>query len=159
MALDVIRILMLTREKKFTASVIGFIEVAIFIIALNKVMAGGMDDPFKVIAYAGGFATGNYVGGWIESIMAVGYVSLQIFPRRDKAGDIINMLRDQGFGVTSVVGAGRSGPQQILFVIVKRRDLNRVIKMLDEAAPNTFFNISDARSIRGGVFPGARKGK
>uniref|UniRef100_UPI0030843279 DUF2179 domain-containing protein n=1 Tax=Desulforadius tongensis TaxID=1216062 RepID=UPI0030843279 len=159
MSLDVIRILMLTRDKKFTASLIGFVEVIIFIVALNKVIAGGLDDPLKVIAYAGGFATGNYVGGWIECCMAVGYVSMQMFPRPDKAGDIINKLREEGFGVTSVIGAGRSGPQNILHVIAKRRDLNKVIAVLDDIAPNTFFNISDARSIRGGVFPQARKGK
>lgn len=159
MALDVVRILMLTRDKKLLASLIGFVEVAIFIVALDKVMAGGMDDPLKVIAYAGGFATGNYVGGLIECLLAVGYVSMQVFPRRDKAGEVISRLRKEGFGVTSVIGAGRSGPQNIVHVIVKRRDLNKATKILDEIDKRIFFNISDARSIRGGVFPGARKGK
>ncbi len=160
MSLDVIRILMLTRDQKLTAAVIGFVEVSIFIVALNKVIAGGLDDPLKVIAYAGGYATGNYVGAMIENFMAVGYMSLQVFPRREKVGDVINRLRAEGFGVTSVVGAGRSGPRTILFVIVKRRDLDKVIKLLDEIDERTFYNIYDARCIRGGIFPACmRKSK
>lgn len=157
MSLDVLRILMLTKGKKLAATLIGFVEVTIFIVALGKVMEGGMNDPFKVIAYAGGFATGNYVGAVIENLLAVGYVSIQVFPRRDKVGDTINRLRAEGFGVTSVVGAGRGGPRTILFVMVKRKDLNRMLNILDELDPNTFYNISDSRNIRGGIFPGGRK--
>lgn len=158
MSLDVVRILMLTKGKKVAAALIGFVEVTIFIVALGKVMEGGMDDPFKIIAYAGGFATGNYVGAVIEGFLAVGYLSVQVFPRRDKVGDTINKLRAEGFGVTSVVGAGRGGPRTILFVTLKRKDLNRMVGIMDEIDPKTFYNISDARNIRGGVFPtGCRK--
>lgn len=153
MSLDVVRILMLTKDRKLTAALVGFVEVTVFIIALGKVMSGGLDDPIKIIAYAGGFATGNYVGAVIEGFMAVGYLSIQVFPARDKVGDTINRLRAEGFGVTSVVGAGRCGPRTILFVILKRKDVDRVIKILDEVDPNTFYNISDAKNIRGGVFP------
>ncbi|WP_238442365.1 DUF2179 domain-containing protein [Desulfofalx alkaliphila] len=154
MSLDVIRILMLTRDKKLLAAAIGFVEIIIFVVALNMVMANGLDDPWKIIAYAGGFATGNYVGAMVENYLAVGFVSLQIFPRRAKTGEAINRLRAEGFGVTSVVGTGRSGPRTILYVIVKRKDLIKVQNVLDQIDPKIFYNISDARSIRGGVFPG-----
>lgn len=157
MSLDVVRILMLTRDKKLAAALIGFVEVVIFIVALNQVIAGGLDDPLKIIAYAGGFATGNYVGAMIEGYLAVGFLSLQVFPRREKTGSCINTLRAQGFGVTSVVGAGRNGPRTILYVIVKRRDVNKVIDLLEQIDPKIFYNIADARTIRGGVFPGRAK--
>lgn len=160
MSLDVLRILMLTRDKKFTAAVIGFIEVTIFIVALNEVISNGLSDPYKVIAYAGGFATGNYVGAIIENLLAVGYLSMQVFPPRDEVDEVINRLRAEGFGVTSVVGSGRNGPRTVLYLILKRRDLKKVVKLLDEIDKNIFYNISDARSIRGGVFPGRmRTGK
>jgi uncharacterized protein YebE (UPF0316 family) len=98
------------------------------------------------------------VGAVIEGLLAVGYLSIQVFPSRDKVADTINKLRSEGFGFTNVVGAGRGGPRNILFVTLKRKDLNRMLKILDEVDPKTFYNISDARNIRGGVFPtGCRK--
>ena len=156
-SLGTIRILMLTRGKRVIAAMIGFVEIIIFIVALQYVISCGFDDPWKIIAYAAGFATGNYVGAWIESCMAVGYLSLQVFPKRDKVGEVINRLRKENFGVTSVVGSGRCGPRTILYVIVKRRDSKRVLEILDEIDPKIFYNIYDARGIHGGVFPGARK--
>ncbi|MEG6614858.1 DUF5698 domain-containing protein [Peptococcaceae bacterium 1198_IL3148] len=156
MSLDVVRILMLTKDKKLAAALIGFVEVSIFVVALNEVMSGGLDDPLKVIAYAGGFATGNYVGAIVDNYLAVGYLSIQVFPKRDKVGDTINKLRAAGYGVTSVVGAGRGGPRTILFVILKRKDLKKLLDILDQVDPKTFYNVSDARNIRGGVFPKKR---
>ncbi len=158
-SLGTIRILMLTRGKKAVAAAIGFVEISVFILALSHVISCGLDDPWKIVAYAAGFATGNYLGSFIEDCMAVGYLSLQVFPPRDKVGKVISRLRKENFGVTSVVGAGRCGPRTILFVIVKRRDLKRVLKLLDEIDPKIFYNIYDAKTIHGGVFPGARKRK
>lgn len=158
MSLDVVRILMLTRDRRFLAAVIGFIEVSIFIVAISQVLTGGLSDPFKVVAYAGGFATGNYVGSLIDSRLAMGYLSLQIFCDHCSHDQIARVLRDEGFGVTSVTGRGRDGENIILFVTIKRKDLKKALRTLDEMLPDAFYNIYDARYIHGGVFPGKKKG-
>ncbi|MFZ5634157.1 MAG: DUF2179 domain-containing protein [Bacillota bacterium] len=158
MSLDVIRILMLTRDRRLLAAVIGFTEVAIFLLALNQVLAGGLDDPFKVVAYAGGFATGNYVGSLIDTRLALGYVSLQVFCDQCSHDQITRTLRGKGFGVTSVTGRGRDGEREILFVTLKRKDLGKALRTLDEIYPDAFYNIQDARYIHGGIFPGKKKG-
>ncbi|RYD03431.1 hypothetical protein N752_19830 [Desulforamulus aquiferis] len=41
-SLDVVRLLMLMRGRKVAASLIGFVEVTVFIIALGEVFRGGM---------------------------------------------------------------------------------------------------------------------
>lgn len=153
MSLDVIRILMLMRDRRLLASIIGFAEVTVFIVALNEVIKGGLDDPGKVIAYAGGFATGNYIGSLIEGRLALGHLSMQIFPADCFTQSTITRLREEGFGVTAVRGEGRDGERTILFVLLKRKDLQKATSLLDEACPGTFFNVSDARGIHGGVFP------
>lgn len=153
MSLDVVRVLMLMRDKRLLAALVGFIEVSVFILALNQVLAGGLNEPAKVVVYAGGFATGNYVGSLIEGRLALGYLSLQLFPAPDLVPQFIERLRDAGFGVTSVGCEGRCGERRILFVLLKRRDLQRVLAILDKLDPETFFNISDARQIHGGIFP------
>ena len=147
MSLDVIRILMLMRDRRLLASIIGFAEVTVFIVALNEVIKGGLDDPGKVIAYAGGFATGNYIGSLIEGRLALGHLSMQIFPADCFTQSTITRLREEGFGVTAVRGEGRDGERTILFVLLKRKDLQKATSLLDEACPGTFFNVSDAREI------------
>ncbi|MDI6710193.1 MAG: DUF5698 domain-containing protein [Thermoanaerobacterales bacterium] len=152
-SLDVIRILLLTRGRRLWASLVGFTEVGIFIMVLNFVLRDGLTDPGKIIAYAAGFATGNYLGSLIEERLAMGYLSIQVFPSAGIASTVIQCLRDAGFGVTVVTGEGRSGPRPVLFVFIKRRDLPRALDILESCEPDIFFNVSDARSIHGGVFP------
>lgn len=157
-SLDVLRILMLMRYRRILASVIGFFEVTVFVLALNEVLKGGLDDPAKVLAYAGGFAAGNYVGSLIEQRLAMGYLSLQVFPPSHLEQRFVTSMRLEGFGVTTVSGQGRDGERAIIFVTLKRRNLNRALEILDEICPNVFFTVSDARHIKGGIFP-TRKGK
>lgn len=71
---------MLTRDNRPLSTAVRFVEVIIYILALNKVLSGGLHDPGKIIAYAGGYATGNFVGSLIENKMAVGYLCMQMFP-------------------------------------------------------------------------------
>lgn len=158
MSLDVLRILMLMRDRRVLAALIGFVEVTVFVLALNEVLKGGLNDPGKIIAYAGGFATGNYIGSLIEEKLAMGFISIQIFPPNNLVDHFTTVLRKEGFGVTSVTGCGRDGERFILFVLIKRKDLNKALKLIDEVCPDAFFNISDAKRIHGGVFP-VKKGK
>lgn len=153
MSLDVLRLLMLMRGKKAIASLVGFVEVSIFIVALGQALSGGLDDPGKIIAYAAGFATGNFVGSLIEEWLAVGHLSMQVFPSPAKVEILCQRFREEGFGVTTVCGCGRSGERTIMFVHLKRKDLKRATDILDQVEPETFYNISDSRAVRGGVFP------
>lgn len=157
MSLDVIRILMLMRDRRILASVIGFFEVAVFVLALNEVLSGGLNDPGKIIAYAGGFATGNYIGSLIEERLAMGYLSIQVFPPMDCVNTLVEQVRNAGFGITSVSGHGRDGERIILFILIKRKDLNKAMDIINKINPDIFFNMSEAKRIHGGVFP-VRKG-
>lgn len=152
-SLDVVRILLLMRGRRGVAAAVGFVEVSIFVLALNQVLAGGLHDPLKVIAYASGFATGNLVGSAIENKMALGYLSVQVFPEPDLADRFACALREAGYGVTCVEGHGRSGDRTILYLLLKRGDLQRVLDILNQLDSHVFFNVSDARDIHGGVFP------
>jgi uncharacterized protein YebE (UPF0316 family) len=154
MSLDVIRVLLLTRGWKWLASMVGFVEIIIFILVLNYVLQDGLTDPGKIIAYAAGFATGNLVGGIMEERLAMGFVSLQVFPPVTKVDELTALFRREGFGVTLVTGEGRDGYRKILFLFLKRKDLNRALKVLNQYDPKMFFSVSDARIIHGGIIPG-----
>lgn len=70
-SLATMRTLMLVRGKGLIAACIGFFEVMIYITALNKVVSG-LDNPANLVVYALGFATGNFMGSYIEEKLAIG---------------------------------------------------------------------------------------
>ncbi|MDR3288733.1 MAG: DUF5698 domain-containing protein [Peptococcaceae bacterium] len=152
-SLDVFRLLLLMRGYALPASLIGFVQVIIYLLALGVVMYGGFTDPIKIVVYAAGFATGNLIGSYIEKRMAIGYIIIQMFPKTEDYPALLNKLRAASYGVTSILGEGVSGMREVLLVTAKRKSQNNILSLMEDVAPDTFFHISDVRSIHGGVFP------
>lgn len=148
--LSTIRILLLMRGKALLASVIGFFEVTIFILALNQVV-GNLDDPFRLLAYALGFATGNFVGSRLEERLALGFATVQVISM-DKSVELLEQIRERGFGVTALEGCGREGTYQILNVLLKRRDLPCFLSLVRGIDDQAFVSVMDTRKIFGGYF-------
>ncbi len=150
-----VRTLMVVRGKKFYAALIGFFEVIIYVLVLNKVFAN-LDNPLNIIFYAAGFATGNIVGGVIEEKLAVGVLTVQVITMKSPL-ELTEILRKQGYGVTLIEGQGREGVRYILQIILVRKMLCKLKKTIDDWDSHAFWTVFDARQTRGGVL--LRKGK
>jgi uncharacterized protein YebE (UPF0316 family) len=92
------------------------------------------------------------VGSRIEERIALGYVDAQIISV-DCYESLQTKLREEGFGVTCVEGRGKDGVHQILHVLLKRRDLPRMMRMVSEEDEKAFISVIDTRKIIGGYFP------
>jgi uncharacterized membrane-anchored protein YitT (DUF2179 family) len=62
-------------------------------------------------------------------------------------------LHNAGYGVTCVDGHGTTGPVTMLYTVVKRKDMARVLNIIHQTHPNAFLTIEDLRSTQAGVFP------
>ena len=101
-SLGTIRMIMVVRGKRIVAALVGFMEVTIYLLAISRVLSR-MDNPFNVLAYALGYATGNYVGIFLEEKMALGNIIVQVILEHE-VDELVEKLRDNGFGVTVVEG-------------------------------------------------------
>lgn len=150
-----IRTLLVVRGQRLQAAAIGFFEVMVYILALQKVV-GQLNNPFNLLVYALGFATGNYVGSFLEEKLAMGLLSVQIIT--SKADETLaETIRDHGFGVTEIRGIGREGTRQILMISLHRKALPVLNELIDSLDPDAFVTVLDTRKAKGGVF--VRKGK
>ena len=118
------RVQMIVRRKKLIAGVLGFFEVLIFILIVSKVIQD-IGNWLNVIAYCGGFATGNIVGIFISEKISKEIISVGIISK-SKWQEIEEKLREEGFGVTRNVGYGKDGEVQILKVICERNYFPKV---------------------------------
>jgi uncharacterized protein YebE (UPF0316 family) len=153
--LDTARIIYVSRGMKLLAPLIGFFEVLIWLLSITQIMHN-LTNVVYYIAYAGGFAMGNFIGIYIEERMAIGTVVIRIITQKD-AAELVEFLKDDGCGVTYIDAQGTLGPVKIVFTIIKRRDVSRVIGIIRKFNPMAFFTIEDIRSVREGVFRKKRK--
>jgi len=146
-----IRIIFVSRGKRYLAPLMGFFEVLIWIIVISQIMKN-LNNFACFIAYAAGFATGNFVGILIEEKLALGMLVVRIILVKDEC-KMKERLSAAGFGVTSVDAYGVNGRVTIIYTVIKRKDLNDVTKIITRCNSRAFYSVEDARMVRQGVFP------
>ena len=149
------RLIFLSKGQKFLAPFLGFFEVIIWLLAVGQIMKH-LDNVLAYVAYGGGFAMGNYIGMVIEEKLSIGNVLIRIIPKKDTK-ELINYLRENDFGVTSVNAEGSKGKVDIVFTIIKRKDIAHVVSIINTFNPNAFYTIEDVKAINEGIFKHTRK--
>jgi uncharacterized protein YebE (UPF0316 family) len=142
------RIILVARGYRHIAPVLGFFEVLIWITAIGHVMQN-LNSVWSYIAYASGFATGTFVGMKLESIISIGYQSIRIIPT-EKVTALPMMLREEGFGITTVDGKGMKSDVVIIYTTVPKSRVNELLDLVETFEPNAFITIEDVRSHKFG---------
>lgn len=155
-SLGTLRIIALSRGWKKLAPLLGFVEVFIWVVAISQLVRN-LTHFSSYLAYAAGFATGNYLGLFIEEKLAIGTLTLRIFAVHE-GEELSKQLAAAGFGVTVLEGHGASGAVKVLFTTVHRRELAQVVHLIQAINPKIFYSVEEVRTSNQGVFhPGRRQ--
>jgi len=150
-SLGTVRVIFVSRGLKYLAPVVGFFEILIWLLAMGQIMKN-LSNPACYIAYAGGFAMGNYVGIAIAEKLSLGVVLIRVVTRRD-ALPLVERLQEEDYGVTSVDGHGSSGLVKVVFTVVPRREVRDVVHMIKAFNPHAFYSIEEVGFVEKGIFP------
>jgi uncharacterized protein YebE (UPF0316 family) len=143
-SLDTMRMICVVRGLRLVAVGLGFFAVLIWVVAISSVMKC-LDNPYNILAYAGGYAIGNWVGMWLESRLALGQQIVRLISD-DLDGQLAEHLRAAGFAVTELGGHGRDAPVKICFIAARRREVPAVLKYAIELDPDVFVTVEDVRA-------------
>jgi uncharacterized protein YebE (UPF0316 family) len=149
-SIGTMRIIFVSKGKKNIAPVLGFFEVLIWIIAISKIMQN-LNNYVNYVAYAAGFATGNFVGMIIEEKLAMGIQMIRIFTH-ENGMDLVRLLNSNGFGATTIEAHGAKERVHIIYSIVQREELAKVLNVINKFNPKAFFTIEDIKAVKEGIF-------
>ena len=144
-SLGTIRIIFISKGIKYLAPLVGFFEILIWILAISQIMQN-LSNPFYYLFYAGGFATGNFVGIILDEKLSIGTVGVRIITRQD-AKDLVIAFKKINYGITVVDAEGSKGSVKIIFTVVKRQDMSKVINLVKKYNPKAFYSIEDIRYV------------
>ena len=154
-SLATLRMLLSVRGQKVLVPVIGFFEVTLWIFAVGNAIKH-LDSPLHLLGYAAGFATGTVVGLWIEEKMALGMATMRVMSQHGGV-EIAEALRERGFGVTEFSGYGREGVVEVVYAVLRRRDLPVAFEQVGIWDPQAFVTVEEPRSIHRGWMMGRRR--
>jgi uncharacterized protein YebE (UPF0316 family) len=150
MSLDTMRVLFVVRGRRPQAWVVGFMQSALWVVAVASVLSH-LDNLLTVLAYAAGFATGNVVGMRIEERLAIGHSHLRVISTQ-RGEAVAAAVRAAGYAVTELSGRGKDGTVSILTTSVRRRDIDPVRSEVLRADPDAFVTLSDVRPLHRGFW-------
>ena len=148
LTLATLRMLTVVRGHRAIAWFLGILHSSLFVITIAGVL-GNLQNPWNLIAYAAGLATGNVLGMTIEAKLAPGHSLLRITSAR-RGTAILESLHGYGHGATEYSGQGRSGTVSVILCYVPRRQVEQVKRQVVNTDPEAFVTVDHVRQLRGG---------
>jgi len=144
-SLGTIRVIFISKGFKYLAPIVGFFEIMVWLLAIGQIFRHFANIVYYV-AYAGGFAMGTFVGIYLDNKLLIGTEIIRIITRKG-ASKLVEVLRSEGYGVTSADAEGVEGPVKIIYVIIDRHDLPNIIELIKRYNPNAFYSVEDVRFV------------
>jgi uncharacterized protein YebE (UPF0316 family) len=143
-SVNTIRIIYMLGGRRYTATIMGFFEAFIWLIAMRQIFQH-LDNWVCYVAYPGGFAAGIFVGMIIEERIAYGKVIMRIITRKDVAA-LLDYLVRQDLRYTKVIAEGPEGGENLVFTVLKREHLDKLLSKLRDILPTAFYTIENVKA-------------
>lgn len=147
-----VRLIVMVRNKKLLAVLIGFFESAVAITIAITVISQAVRDGiniFMISSYAAGFALGLYVGMLISQLISKEMLSVNIISK-SASQDIEKSLRAKGFGVTSYHGIGKDGGSKTINIICNKKNLPALKSVTKKIDPKALLASHTLEGLSGG---------
>jgi len=143
-----LRTIFLVRGITVLASILGIAEILIYVFGLSLVFSGDQ-SLIAMLVYALGFGIGIIFGTKIEKRLAIGYIYVTV-NTQTKNYELIDALRNNGFGVTLYIGEGRDSNRYKLEILTMRNREDELISYVEKFEPKAFIISYEPRYFKGG---------
>lgn len=157
-----VKMIMLNRGEKFKAALLTLVQMSLFIIITGTVLAGLRTDFMRVVVYIIAAMLGNYLGGIIESKIALGLSSIQVIVPQTSMTEVstadmlAGKLRDAGFAVTILDGEGSRGKRDVLLLHMKRKRIPKAKMIIRKFLSNPIIVENEVKRMDGGYLKNDR---
>ena len=130
---------MMVKGQKLSAAGLGFIECAIWGLAISTIIGTLGDDLSLLLFYCIGSATGLFLGSTFESKIALGTSSLQLIANEENTKLITDYLKERSLGYTVFGGQGSKDKMNMILIVLQRRGASSLLKEIRKICGNKVF--------------------
>lgn len=146
-----LKTVLLVKGEKIKAAILGFVECVVWGLVISSVITTLGDNLFLLFFYCLGYATGLIVGSYIENKIAVGTCHIQLIANEENTKKIISYLKENDKGFTVFKGEGAKEKNNMIFVVVSRKETKKVLKEIRKICDNQVFEVTtDVNKYVGG---------
>ncbi|MBS3987864.1 MAG: DUF2179 domain-containing protein [Erysipelothrix sp.] len=143
-----LRTISMVKKLTLLTAFFGFLESIIYVFGLALVLTGDQ-STLAMLVYAIGYSLGLMIGIKVEDRIAIGYRSVLVNIKTINH-DLVQSLRNQGYGVTVTHGDGREGTRTMLDILTKRSSEKMLFKLIESYEPHAFITSFEPTRFKGG---------
>ncbi|MFZ2074892.1 MAG: DUF5698 domain-containing protein [Methanoregula sp.] len=149
-SLESVRTIYISKGHANLAAYVGIVKTGIWLISTGLVLTN-LTQYWNLFAYLAGYGIGTVLGMEIENLISIGYVIVRLITPADPQ-ILMSRLSTLGYGMTRIEGTGSfSGTVSIIFMIVPRKELSRLLSLISREYPDLLYTIEDVRNIKDGA--------
>jgi len=142
---------MMVKGQRLKAAGLGFIECVIWGVVISTIIGTLGDNPFLLLFYCIGYATGLFLGSTIENKIALGTSNLELIAGIESTEKIIEYLKKNNRGYTVFEGRGSKDKMNMIFIVLPRKETGTVLKDIRRTCDNKVFVVaSEVSKYAGG---------
>ena len=150
-SLGTLRTMITVKGKNLYASIVGFFEIFVWFLIVKEALNTNETSIWIAISYSLGFATGTFIGGILSKKFISGNLSVQIITN-NAYPDMVQKLRDEGYGVTVIDVEGRDQERQkcMLFIEINKKSFNHLRKIVKKIDSDAFVVVNETKYVFNG---------
>ena len=149
-SLESVRTIYISKGHANLAAYVGIVKTGIWLISTGLVLTDLMQF-WNLFAYLAGYGIGTVLGMAIENLISIGFVIVRLITPGEPQ-TLMSRLSTLGYGMTRIEGTGSfSGTVSIIFMIVPRKELSRLLSIISREYPDLLYTIEDVRNIKDGA--------
>jgi uncharacterized protein YebE (UPF0316 family) len=144
------RTIIVVKGKSWIAAIVGFFEVFIWFLVAREALSNAT-GIWVAIAYAGGFASGTYIGSLLIKRFIKDMVEMQIVTSGDDP-EIVSKIRSAGYAVTvlDVKGSEYGGDKFLLIMEIDGKLLPEARSLIMSLDPRAFIVVHETKKVYNG---------
>lgn len=149
--LGTLRTLSIVQGRIKLSVLLGFFETFVWLTAVSQALRGVGESLVLMMAYCCGFAAGNAVGLAIDRALAMGVLVVRMISGKAGAGrQIADILRSEGWRLTTFDGDGGDAPRTLMFAVCSRREAPRLLRRAQQVDPDLYYSFDLLREFGAG---------
>lgn len=150
-SLGTIRTTIVVKGKNLIGSLIGFVEITVWFVAVEQVFNMASNNFWVIFSYAIGFSAGTYIGGKLTNVLFKGKLGIQIITSH-KSQELVDALREHGFAVAVMNVNSLKVKKYLLFCEIDSNRLNELKIIINEYDSKAFYAVNETMYVKNGYF-------
>lgn len=149
-SIGTLRQILVNKGYRKQGTILAFFEIILWVFIASRVINGITEAPLKGVIYSLGYAIGVFVGSKIENYLAFGKILLQTITTEALGIVMVEALRSQGYGVTTVKAQGKDTNRSVLMLFANRKGKETIIGKIREIDSDAMIITNDVSTLQGG---------